>query len=302
MLMMASMNYVLLRRAISRTYCPIPENVDTIILGDSHTETALDPDVIPNSINISLSSEHYFYTYYKIRYLLNACHNIEHVIVGFSYHNLGKRDDIYLFADSPGSRVDIMYERYFLIVGHNGIKKLMSFSKVYWAKLLKYKFGMSFQWDPVFLAKALLEELTYTDYAFIGRFYKSKKSHVNSEIISKTIQKHYYVADSKPQNFSETAISYFKRIVKLCTTRGIQLVIINTPLHPDYKNQIPENFLLKYTQVLSQLLKTFPEVQYLDYSELKMPISYYGDADHVNYYGAEIVSAKIRRQLLMQEK
>jgi len=33
-----------------------------LVVGDSHTETALDPDILPNTANISKSAENYYYT------------------------------------------------------------------------------------------------------------------------------------------------------------------------------------------------------------------------------------------------
>src|SRR6266545_1841324 len=63
-------------------------DVHGLIIGDSHTMTSLNPGMLPSFVNFSQMVESYFYTYYKLKHLLEKNPQIKTVVLGYSYHNL----------------------------------------------------------------------------------------------------------------------------------------------------------------------------------------------------------------------
>jgi len=61
LLLFLSINYIYNKRVEKLA---LDKNISTLICGDSHPMCAIDDKIIPNSINISLSAECYYYTYY----------------------------------------------------------------------------------------------------------------------------------------------------------------------------------------------------------------------------------------------
>ena len=61
-----------------------------LVLGDSHSKYAVNDSILFNSANFSQDADSYFYTYYKLKYFLEANPQIDTVFVSFSRHNLHK--------------------------------------------------------------------------------------------------------------------------------------------------------------------------------------------------------------------
>ena len=77
-------------------------NANTLIIGDSHPQTAINPKLLNNAENLSQSAEPYLITYFKLKKLLDT-NKINTVILGYSYHNLSAFNDK-KFIDSKWSK------------------------------------------------------------------------------------------------------------------------------------------------------------------------------------------------------
>ena len=104
----------------------IERNVESVFFGDSHIEMAINDSLTLNSMNFGLQSESYYFTYYKIRFLLKHKHSVRKIYVGFSYHNLSSYYDDYV----SGKDSKDVTPKYFFI--------LPFFEKV---RILFYNFG-----------------------------------------------------------------------------------------------------------------------------------------------------------------
>jgi hypothetical protein len=95
----------------------------------------------------------------------------------------------------------------------------------------------------------------------------------------------YYIHDTL-RGFSEINITYLQKIIELCKNENVELVVLNTPLHPYYKNKIPKKFIDKYNElIINNSLKQ------IDFSGLDLSDScFIPDGDHVSERGATITS------------
>ena len=66
----------------------IKGNISDIYIGDSHIKHAINDSIIPNSLNIAESSESFYFSYFKLKILLENNPSIKKVHLGLSYHNL----------------------------------------------------------------------------------------------------------------------------------------------------------------------------------------------------------------------
>lgn len=75
------------------------DSVTGIIIGHSHAEGAYIDSLLPNTVNMAQSGESYFYSYIKLRKLLEANNNIRRVMIEVTNNNLEKEMDEWTFGE-----------------------------------------------------------------------------------------------------------------------------------------------------------------------------------------------------------
>jgi len=249
----------------------INESTSIIIMGDSHTQSGLDDDIIENSLNIAQSSEHFLYSYNILKLLKNNNTQIDKVILGVSFHSFSIDYDEQIY-DEEKSR--IMLERYFPILDLKSIIDTKNMP-------LKNIKG---------IYKNIIISLISDKYSFIGDFYESERSNLNATTINTAIQGHYYTTSGDEQAYANYQIKYLNKIVELCNDKNIELIIINTPIHKEYYNKIPKKFIINYYLSINQFKN---KVKFYDLHSIELKDNYYGDGDHVNLKGAKVISTII---------
>ena len=266
--------YLLSYRNVSKL--TLDGNIHTLICGDSHTKTALNDSIIPNSLNIAHSSEHYLYSYNVLRVLLKNNPQVSTVILGLSYHNLSSFYDDYIFEPDM---TQYMYPRYFTVLDG----KAMSL-------IIRDNFD-GFQRDFKDIYHGIYRHINareLDDYSFIGSFYKSSRNNKNDSTVNRALQEHYYNNDNSLQEISAFQLEYLMKIMKLCVNEKVKLILINCPLSNEYKSQVPQKFLDSYD------LEAYEYGHYLlDYHDFDVPEEFWGDGDHLNILGSEIFSSFI---------
>ena len=62
--------------------------IKVLIIGDSHTECAINDSILNNSMNFSQSGDNYLYSYTKLTLFKKNNPKLKHVILSYSYFNL----------------------------------------------------------------------------------------------------------------------------------------------------------------------------------------------------------------------
>ena len=65
--------------------------------------------------------------------------------------------------------------------------------------------------------------------------------------------------------------------------KNVQLVLVGTPLHRDYRDNIEPVGFQEYRAHLNDL-NSLEHVRYLSLEQIEIPDDYFGDADHLNYW------------------
>lgn len=264
------------------------KGVKTLIAGDSHTKTAIDHNLINNCINISDDAENYLYTYFKIKYLLKNGIKINTVILSLSYNNLSNNYDIYLTSSFAKEK----FTKYYSTLGIKNIYEIIKINPQLLAQIphaIKKKTAIGI--------KALISnDINKTPLPQFGGFYNSKKSNLDNNLITKRIKSQFYDgSNTDVRGFSINQLYYLDKIISICKKNNLKLIFMTPPLHEEFISKIPTNYLYEYNRLINKI--TSDGYECLQYQNLKLPKNYYGDGDHLNYYGAQYITKKITNYL-----
>ncbi|MDR1472934.1 MAG: hypothetical protein LBS75_10485 [Synergistaceae bacterium] len=246
----------------------IPEDRNILIIGDSHTECAIDDSIFTRSFNISHGGTAYLYSYVKLRKFLAENSHIDTVLLSFHGGATQKSRDELIIGD-----------RYILgcIPNYSSLlhaEELSIFinNPTFYSAVVKL---------PVKCIKPILKfitkhTLTWKDLR-IGGYFKLDRDRLQQEI---KLTGNNTVVEI---GYSDYQIDYLLKIIDLCNEKNVRLILFNAPTYdaPKYGNlQMLNDFYTAYCN----------GIRYLDYSNFILPDYAYGDIWHLNFKGAEIFS------------
>ena len=195
----------------------IPENKNILILGDSNSQCAINDSIFNSTINISSSSDSYFYSYLKLNKILSSNQKIDTVILSFSPHNIF--DNGWLFNKSHiYSRLPIYYP----LMGWDDIKYL-------------YKGNVKAFYSSISLVikqsgKNFVKKVLRRRFAFEGGFLSLERD-ILKEVQEKLINGEKLPFFKIPQSFkiAENEILYLNKIITSCNKNKLKLYLVNLP-------------------------------------------------------------------------
>ena len=292
MAMVSFGHYRLLQQIVRPDHLLITPDVSVLVLGDSHPECSLNPEYMTGVENISLSSEHYLLTFYKLKALLDANPQIHTVILGYSVHNLNQFYDDFLKKEEHSQ---LWLNIYFPLLDEEGLDMIRA-APGYFVSSLKYQYGVPLRIDFFLLYKLVRGTLHVTDFSFWGHFREGQLSLLQDKYLRRTIEIHFY-ENGKVQGLSPFQMYYLFKIAEYCERRQVNLILLMTPLHEKYHKNIPPGFSRFYHQLAETLTRRYPHTHFWDFSELPLPDIFFRDPDHLNKYGAARFSTMIMKQL-----
>ena len=100
----------------------VAETTTNLILGHSQTECAFNDKYIQSTQNFSQGAEAYFYTYLKLKKLVNSNTQIKNVFLSFSNNQIDKAMDIWIWSDEYMGN---MYPKYSFLMSREEYRVLM---------------------------------------------------------------------------------------------------------------------------------------------------------------------------------
>ncbi len=273
----------------------LPGGIKTLILGDSHAQQGINPDYLEASVNISQSSEFLMYSYYKLAKILQSDNGIENVVLTYSYHSLSK------YGSSGSSE---MLKRYHMLLDEAFYRDFFIDEGVFFNFVIRYLADV--YKIPFGVANDFAECLNFRKYRgtlnapYIGSFISAGTSVVREAAeLDKTIQNHYH-KNHGIKDISAMKIAYLERISDLCGASGINLYLVNTPVHDSYYRKIPEKFIREVDSAAESLENA--TTHYINYSQLALPDSDFYDCQHLNQKGAVVLSKKLSADILTSSR
>ena len=252
----------------SKASFKLPPDRHILVLGDSHTECAINDNIYSRAENVAQSSAIYLYSYCKLKKFLNENQHIDTVLLSFHYPTLTSRgyerwENRFTFQKIPS---------YFTLLSREDID-VFSNKKM---RLLKF----IFQPPDMIVLKFIVKggRISYKDLHIGG----------HNKLDNKKLQKDIARWQKEEKRTEADSISFYQKeyllkIADFCKSRNVELILINTPT---YKPEIYDD-----NDKLEDFRNTcLPEVTYWDYSAFPLPDGCYDDIGHLNYKGAEIFS------------
>lgn len=238
----------------------VAPKVTTLYAGDSHIEQCINDKLMARSLSIAQTAEALYFSYFKIEKLLENNPSIDTLFLGFSYHSLSDYYDGFVFGeDSPH-----LAARYFFILPNSE----------------KAKFLLHNSDNLALFLKNILRD--GKDKAFLGGF---ENGFPNTAASQKSMDKRIafqYFKNGKLNGFSELNLASLDKIAQLCREKKVELVLLNTPLHPYYKSKVPAEYLQKYESVIHDR-----QLKVVAFEGLELADScFIPDGDHVSERGA----------------
>lgn len=246
-----------------------------VFVGDSHIALAVNDETMDGTINMARSAEPIGYTYQKLKILLESNSGIERVFLGFGYHNIAEG-----FNDFLQRRTSVSNNYFYLLSLEEKIKVMLSWGR-HSVNHLKSVIDLGFE--------NIRRQRSPYDGGYSNPF---RETTARKEDMDKRLQIQF---SDKPGagTFSRSSIEYLARIRDLCRRHGVRLTLLNTPLHPYYRSNIPEKYMARYRQVTDSLGMDVMDLTGL-FDEEHMFVA---DGDHVSTEGALATSRHIMERM-----
>lgn len=271
----------IMRSNLSRNPASVNENTRILILGDSHTQTSLDPSMIDSSANLSSSNESPFFTYCKAKYVIEKNPLIRTLIVGFSYNNIADVQEnamtgIPLFLDNSFIYMDSQ---------ERGAVKEKSFD-LFAYYFAKYSLGVPLNfYKNNYLMMSLPGQREKFSQKTWGGFKRMKGANLSKQIDELIAGK-----GRTDYSISPFLIEYTKKLAEFCREKGIRMYIINTPIHDIFFEKYSPKLVHSYDSAVTELLQENEELIFLDFRRFTQDTSLFYDGEHLNSEGAIIFS------------
>jgi hypothetical protein len=249
-------------------------NNKNVFIGDSHIQKSIDPSKFKQTINIAQVSESFYYSFFKLKYLIDQKIQIKSVYFGVGYHSFSSYYDKYTF----GKFSEDIRARYFYILpfsenlsfGVNHFKTVLDFSKSLISK------------NSTFHAA---NDLNHTFLGGHTNFFVNFK--LDTSFIKRRAKEQYY-NENRLCKISQVNSSYFDSIVSICKRNNIKLTLVSTPVHPYYDKCVPKffkNYFLKKCKMSGCKLILFDSKHFTD-------DCFYRDGDHVTKKGGQKITSE----------
>jgi hypothetical protein len=258
----------------SKSY-ELDDDVTDLFIGDSQLKEGIDDSKLLDSKNIGMVAESYYFSYYKIKLLIDNTPRVEKIYLAVGYHNLSKLFDVF----TNGERSYFYAAPYFYILP---FKAKIEVTRWNLGNLNLFVKNIIVSGFNTILGKPSFDGDGFTNNIVVG----SSKADVDLRI-----KDQYYNGD-KLEGFSALNILYLEKIITMLKRRKIELTILKMPTGPYYSSKIPESYKIKYGEIMkTHNLKTF------EFKELALKDTNYfmPDGDHVNAKGAHKVTQEVKR-------
>jgi len=275
----ASFTYLNITTTINFENIRLDPNINKIAIGDSRIRGTINDTLLGNTKNASLYSEGFVYSYHKIK-TLTKNNQIDTIFLGVGYHSFSDYYDEYI--DNP-----FVLRRYFYVIPMK----------------LQFEFLKKIENPVNFIMKSILTELrvlitnSEIDY-WIGNYDNySTDATVDDNSIKSRIQFQYFHDDERIRDFSKSNIHYFNKIAKYCRESNISLIILNPPLHSNYKEKVPKKFMDKFYSIINE-----NAVKLIEFDGLFLENDHFlPDGDHVSFNGS-FLTTKYLIEAIEQER
>lgn len=240
------------------------ESYSTYIMGHSHAEFAYNDTLITNTKNFANSAEPYFYTYSKLKKLASQNQELKYVLLEFSNNSVSKAMDDWIWEQRYLDHRFTFYAPFLnldqiaILISNNPIISLENFFKSLANNL----------W------KIIRDDIDYIKY--FGQYSALTREMPEEPKVD-------YILEDQSE-ISEKNLKYLDKIISLCKTHNIKLILIRTPQHESCSELANE-------KTFQNIYETeYSSIPFLDLQNFPLEIKDFADVEHLNKNGAMKIS------------
>jgi hypothetical protein len=244
----------------------LADNIDKVIIGHSHPESAYNDSLITGMLNIAQSGESYFYSYYKTRELIKQNPNLRYIFLEFSNNQLEEERDTWIWGEET---IAFRYPTYSPFLDKEGFRLL----------LRKDPGGiLNLQVKSLMKNAKAVAAKNYNYLKKTGEYVHLVRDKIDSLLSAAANTKK---AASPTNKLADYNLNYLDKIIALCKKQNVALFLIRSPMHQQVFNSVDE-------QTFKQVRTTrFNSVEFLDFKNFPLTNHEFGDFSHLNYRGAK---------------
>lgn len=262
-------------------------NKDILILGDSHTAFALDPEILGRAVNFSSYGESYIHNYHKLKYALARAPAIQMVILPIDLHS---------FSDFRKDRIHFTpyWYRYLNYIQLGWRKKKILTYGLNYLKLALFEFRGKYSWLYRKMFNPRAAPSTAPGHGFTpqeGFFFHNQK------------KKARFRASRQLEGFdpfSREMVDYFKRILEICQRYDIEIILLKLPISRAYY-KVASRFVHVpgFYHKIFTLARRYPRIHSFDFQKYFFGNEsvLFWDPQHLNRTGARRISTLIRDRI-----
>lgn len=246
-------------------------NTKYLVLGHSHSECAYNDSIIQNLQNFAQSAESYFYTYIKLKKLVQSNNQINTIFLEFSNYEI---DDDWDYVYTWGnSLITSKFPKYSAITDKDDLFLILkkNFKTVISSKSISLRSNLGF---------AFSKKSNYPKANNWGGYLHLIRDKTDSLVLSTD----YLLKFQKTDKLASTNLEYLLKIIDFCKKNKVNLYLIRSPLHPKYPGLHNET---SYQNIIKTKLS---KVEFLDFKNFPLQNSEFGDLNHLNHKGSKIFS------------
>lgn len=275
-----AMLFVMLSTTLEKkTNFKLDQSIQAVIFGHSHSEYAFNDSIITGFKNLSQSGESYFYTYLKVKKVLEDNPQIKHIFIEFSNIDITKKKDQEIWSNK--------------YVTH----RLPNYAALMTRKELAFLICKNPKAVLQILPKTIYEQAARVknkNYNYLYLFGNYQSTDINRTPVllnldHKPVDNDYVLASTEN-------IAYLKKIIAYCDANGVNTYLVRSPMHPKSLDLSNETLFQKTRT------NDFKQLPFLDYAHLKLNDSDYRDFDHLNSKGAKKFSERFKLNIEKLDK
>ncbi len=284
------------RTCFSAVWFVLPDSITTLVCGDSHLQHAVNPDLFPGSINVSVSAETYLFTYYKIKRFRAENPQLKNIVLGFSYHNFSDKWDDFMFYSKYAHP---MFSRYMPILDQSAKDYLWQYDPVYFYQRLVYDVGFPSAHTMSLLYNKWQGKLSTKQIGFYGGALHEPDTLKSVCKVDTFVRLNFYERGRVRALATETP-KWLDSISAYCAHEKLKLYLVITPLSDWYLQRVPPKFAAATFHYIENI--TNPEVNVLNFSGLNQNRNIFWDGDHLNGAGANWFTPILKKAIFENEK
>lgn len=252
----------------------LKENKTIALFGHSHPECAFNDSIISDIRNLANAAESYFYTFQKIKKIIPENPQIKTVFIEFTNNQIDKKAEQWIWGYDKMSNAFPTYSPFintedFNLLFKNNFKDLVTCISI--------------------SSKKNLIRIINSNYTFVENM--GFRPRIDRDELENDRNKNLHNKSLDNFDISEVNLQYLRKIIDYCRSQKIEIYLIRTPTHKDYKYVKNEK---KFQEIRN---KDFSDVEFLDFIYFITSDEHFSDLDHLNYKGAEVFSEKISKLL-----